>query len=235
MGQPRQLKKINVIKNHVAGLSFVDIGGLWGTNGEMVTPALRSGASRGVMADIHAPTSHWWKKFEARCAERGIEGYEELQVDICAPDASGRLGTFDFVHCSGVMYHVPDLFRFLGNLVSVTGKYLLLSSVVMPDQIRGPSGALSFGPDHAYLAPVLSAENQRVIGEYLAEKGVNASWVDEPTEYLQDGRPRYGPWWWLFSSDFMTRVVRLYGLEILAEGPTPRGHGYNVFARVPDA
>ena len=235
MEQPRRLNKRNLVKKHVAGLSFVDIGGLWGVTGEMVTTALLAGASRGVMADIQTPGGPWWQKFEAHCAERGVEGYEEMQLDICAPGAAERLGTFDFVHCSGVMYHVADLFRFVGNLVSVTGKYLLLSSVVMPDQIRGPSGTVSFGPDHAYLAPILSAENQQVIGEYLTEKGFQADGINEPIEYLKSGQPRFTPWWWLFSSEFMKRVVSLYGLEILAEGQTPKGNGHTVFARVPGA
>ena len=75
-----------------------------------------------------------------------MEGYEEVQVDICAPDAPERLVTFEFVHCAGVMYHVPDLFRFMGNLVSVTSKYLLLSSVVMPTQIQASFGQLDVWP-----------------------------------------------------------------------------------------
>jgi hypothetical protein len=235
MEETQRLNKRKLIMKHVAGLSFVDIGGLWGTTGETVTTALTAGASRAVMADIQTPGGDWWQKFEEHCAERGVEGYEEMQVDICASDAPDLLGTFDFVHCSGVMYHVPDLFRFVGNLVSVTDRYLLLSSVVMPNKIRGASETLSFGPDHAYLAPILSEENRRLIGEYLAKRGLQADGVNEPMDYLKDGRLRFTPWWWLFSGEFMTRVVRLYGLEILAEGRTPKGNGYTVFARVPDA
>ena len=235
MGEARLLDKRSVIKDHVAGLSYVDIGGLWGTYGETVTTALLAGASRAVMADIQALGGVWWEKFEAHCAECGVEGYEEMQVDICASDAPARLGTFDFVHCAGVMYHVADLFRFVGNLVSVTEKYLLLSSVIMPNQIRGSSGTLSFGPDHAYLAPILSAESQQIIREYLAEKGLGADGLSQPAAYLERGHPRTSPWWWLFSSEFMTRVVGLYGLEILAKGQTPKGNGYTVFARVPGA
>ena len=53
------------------------------------------------MADIQAPGGVWWQKFEAHCAERGVDGYEEIQVDICAPNAPERLGKFDFVHCAG--------------------------------------------------------------------------------------------------------------------------------------
>ena len=233
--EPRRLNKRSLIRKHVSGLSFVDIGGLWGTSGETVTTALLAGASRAVMADIQEPGGVWWQKFEAHCAELGAEGYEELQVDICAPDAPERLGTFEFVHCSGVMYHVPDLFRFVGNLVSVTAKYLMLSSVVMPAQIRGPSGILSFGPDHAYLAPVLSPENRRAVAEYLTEKGLRADGVNESAKYLNQGQPSFGPWWWLFSSEFMMRLVGMYGLEILAAGQTPKGNAYTIFARVPGA
>jgi hypothetical protein len=164
-----------------------------------------------------------------------VEGYEELQVDICAPDAPDRLGSFDFVHCAGVMYHVPDLFRFMGNLVSVTSKYLLLSSVVMPTQIPAPSGSLTFGPDHAYLSPILSADNRRAVADYLVEKGLQAQGVTEEAEYLKDGRPEFGPWWWLYSSEFMMRIVRMYDLEILEVGQSPKGNAYTVFARLPDA
>ena len=187
------------------------------------------------MADIQELGGPWWQRFEAHCTELGVEGYEELQVDICAPDAPGRLGTFDFVHCSGVMYHVADLFRFVGNLVSVADKYLLLSSVVMPKEIRTPSGTVSFAPDCAYLAPILSPDTRRVVAEYLAEKGLKAKGVTEPAEYLNDGRPRSSPWWWLFTSDFMIDIVRMYGLEILAAGQSPRGNAFTVFARLPDA
>jgi len=231
MEQAQALNKRNLIKEHVGGLSFVDIGGLWGTRGETVTTALQGGATRAVMADIQTPGGIWWERFEARCAKLGVEGYEELQADICAPDAPERLGTFEFVHCAGLMYHVADLFRFLGNLVAVTEKYLLLSSVVMPELIEGPSGSVSFGPDHAYLAPILSEHNQQIIGDYLGDRGLRADGVNHPIEYMKDGRPRFTPWWWLFSSRFMTRVLELYGMEVLAEGPTPRGNAYTVFAR----
>src|SRR5689334_17094164 len=119
MGKPRPLDKRDLIRKHVEGMSFVDIGGLWGTKGETVTTAVDGGASRVAMADIKEPGSVWWQRFEAHCAERGVTGYDEIQVDICAPDAPERLGKFDFVHCAGVMYHVADLFTFLGNLVAV--------------------------------------------------------------------------------------------------------------------
>jgi hypothetical protein len=228
------LNKRQLITEHVGGLSFVDIGGLWGTNGETVSTAVNGGAKRAVMADIQTPDGHWWVALRERLDGLGVEDYEEVQVDICAPGAPQILGKFDFVHCAGVMYHVPDLFRFVGNLVEVTNKYLLLSSVVMPDRIDSPSGSLVFGPDHAYLSPVLTDENRQILAEHLEEAGLHADGISSPHEYLDNGRAHFTPWWWLFSSSFMTRVVELHGLEIVREGLTPQGRGYTVLARLPD-
>lgn len=230
-----KLNKRALIREHASGLSFVDIGGLWGTRGETVTTAAEGGASRLAMADIQTPGGPWWKAFAEHCADRGVEGYDEVQVDICAPDAPERLGHWDFVHCAGVMYHVADLFRFVGNLVAVADKYLLLSSVVMPDRIEGPTGHLDFGADHAYLAPVLDPEHRQLVGDYWKEQGMTADGINKPIDYIVDGRPRFTPWWWLFSGEFMARVVSLHGLEIVAQGRTPAGHGHTIFARVPSA
>ena len=94
---------------------------------------------------------------------------------------------------------------------------------------------MSFGPDQAYLSPILSAENRRAVAEYLTEKGLRAEGVNEGAEYVKDGQPRFGPWWWLYSSEFMTRIVRVYGLDILDAGQSPKGNAYTVFARLPDA
>ena len=235
MEQPNRLNKRNLIREHAAGLSYVDVGGLWGTNGETVTTAAEGGAARLAMADIQTPGGVWWQKFKVHAAERGVTDYEEIQVDICAPDAPTRLGKFDFVHCAGVMYHVADLFAFVGNLVAVTEKFLLLSSVVMPDEIRGSAGTLSFGPDHAYLSPILSGDNKKIVTDYLEEQGLQADGLTSAAEFMKDGQPKFGPWWWLYSSSFMSRLVSIYGLEVLDQGQTPRGNGYTVFARIPGA
>ncbi|HET8605212.1 MAG TPA: hypothetical protein VFM09_14885 [Marmoricola sp.] len=233
MDGQRAIRKRTLVAEHVAGLSFVDIGGLWGTNGEMVTTAAAAGASRTAMADVQPLGGVWWKRFEERCAERGVSGYDEVRVDICASDAPETLGRFDFVHCSGVMYHVPDLVGFVGNLISVADRYLLLSSVVMPEELHTSSGSLVFGPDNAYLAPLLDGRNREVVLDHLRENDLKAAGLTDDQPFFTGGRPRFGPWWWLFSGTFMSRLLRMHGLEVLAEGPSPNGHAHTVFARVP--
>lgn len=229
------LDKRNLIREHAAQRTYVDIGGLWGTKGETVTTAIQGGASYATMADIQPLGSTWWQRFETHCAERGITDYGTKQVDICAPDAPEALGTYDFVHCAGVMYHVADLFAFIGNLRAVTTEYLLISSVVMPDTITNTKGTIEFGPDHAYLTPVLCDPSREVILEYLREGGRHAAGLTDSARFFDGRRARTGPWWWLFSGAFMSRIIAMHDLDILAEGRTPGGDGYTVFARVKKA
>ncbi|MBO0846884.1 MAG: hypothetical protein J2P22_15870 [Nocardioides sp.] len=229
------IHKRQLIRAHVAGMTYVDIGGLWGTTNETVTTAIQGGASHATMADLHPLGNRWWKAFEDHCEAKGVSGYSEKWVDICSPDAPADLGTYDFVHCSGVMYHVPDLFAFIGNLRAVTNQLLLLSSEVMPDRITNARGTLEFGPDHSYLTPVLSEENRAIVAEYLQSDGRRAGGLTYDAPFFSDGKARTGPWWWLFSGEFMSRIVSLFDMEILAEGVRRKGRGYTVLARVKGA
>lgn len=234
MASSEILDKRKVIRDYVAGRTFVDIGGLWGTRGEVVTDAIRGNASHATMADLLPLDDRWWTAFDEHCAAQGISGYARKQADICAPDGPAQLGTYEFVHCSGVMYHVPDLFAFLSNLRAVTTEYLMISSQVMPATMTNAKGTLHFGPDHAYLAPVLGPGHREIVLEYLGDRRVAG--LTQEGNWLTGGRPDTGPWWWLYSAEFMRRIITMYDLEVLAEGFRPtRYRAYTVFARVKHA
>lgn len=47
---------------------------------------------------------------------------------------SAQVGTFDFVLCVGLLYHLENPFRALRNLFSLTGKVLFLESSVVPGE-----------------------------------------------------------------------------------------------------
>ena len=49
-------------------------------------------------------------------------------------------GTFEMVHCSGVLYHMPNPVSTILRLRSVTERYLILSSAVVPDRIATSEG-----------------------------------------------------------------------------------------------
>lgn len=233
--KPGEVRKRNWIRRNVAGRSFIDIGGLWGGQAEMVTPAAEGGAARLTMADIQPAGSHWWQVFRDRCAERGVDGVTEIVADICAADAPARLGVHDVVHSSGVMYHVPDIFGYLGNLVAVTGDALVLTSVVIPKRIGTGAAAIDLRDDSALLVPALGPKRRAMLVAHFSDgdPGFTAAGLTDDTPAMQDGRPRYGPWWWLFTAGFMERAVRLTGLEIERSGPGLGAHSHTVIARRP--
>ncbi len=222
------------IPEFVKGKSFVDIGGLWGTKGEMITTAASGGAASLTLADIQPLESKWWDRFDAHAAAEGVTDYEKQQLDICSPCAPKTLGQFDFVHCSGIMYHVPDLFSFIGNLLKISREYVMLGSVVMPDRIGTDKHYINFGSDRATLGPLLSKADKALITEhFLAKRGKFAAdgLTSEDSFFKPDGSAKFGPWWWLYSARFMVRLMGMHNVDIVEHGPTPGDFGYMVLVR----
>ena len=144
------------IRQLILGKSFADIGGLGGSAvNETVTIALEAGASEATLIDV-LPLEHpFWEDFEERCRERHLENYRKLQGDVNRLDPD-ETGTFEMVHCSGVLYHMPDPVSTILRLRSVTERYLILSSAVVPDRIATSEGAeLNLPSGGALFVPAL--------------------------------------------------------------------------------
>src|SRR4051794_13465658 len=96
------------IARYASGRSFADVGGLWNTKNERISSAFRAGATRLAMIDMQPLGNHWWTQFDERCRELGVSGYESISGNIEDPKLLDVVGRFDFVHCSGVIYHIPN-------------------------------------------------------------------------------------------------------------------------------
>jgi 2-polyprenyl-3-methyl-5-hydroxy-6-metoxy-1,4-benzoquinol methylase len=107
------------IEKIVSGKTFVDIGGLWGLTNEKVTSAHHAGATDVCMVDIWPPDSEWWLKFRAHCLEKGLGHVREVVTSIDNPNIIQSIGLYDIVHCSGVLYHCPNPFLTIRNLMSL--------------------------------------------------------------------------------------------------------------------
>ena len=55
-----------------------------------------------------------------------------MQGDINDPDLPARLGRFDVVFCSGIIYHVPNPVLTLEQLRRLCGRVLILASPCFP-------------------------------------------------------------------------------------------------------
>lgn len=208
-----QFNKRKVIAEHAKDMRFLDMGGLWGTKGEMVTSAVKGGAKAVGIGDIVTPGTEWWRKMDVHLSERGINNYAQHQLDLMdRASVEALAGQYDFVHCSGILYHVVDVFECVANLLTLTDRYLMLGSVVVPEDVLGFDGALC--------AAAATPEQSARVGEWLAESKLKARGVHVAADYVnrESNRAMNGPWWWIFTAPFMSRMMKTFNVRIVMEG-----------------
>ncbi|HET9530325.1 MAG TPA: SAM-dependent methyltransferase, partial [Blastocatellia bacterium] len=96
------------IRKYAPGRSFVDIGCMWGIDGEFSFIAEEAGATLVKAVDVFGPTP----EFEARRQARN-SSVEFILGDVTSPETIERVGTVDVVLCAGVLYHHPSPFDLL--------------------------------------------------------------------------------------------------------------------------
>lgn len=223
------------IKRLAPGRSFMDVGGLWGTKNEKVTIALKAGATRATMADIAPLDSAMWRDFDAHCASLGISNYAKARLDITAPGDASKTLRHDVVHCSGIIYHLPDPFEILTNLRQLAGQWLILTSMVVPERIKNQAGTLDFPADHAAFVPSLTNATRKIAAEHFRAAKVSIGGITQPMDepwLWPDGKPNFGPWWWLMSPSFLRGMIEVAGFKIEDECWSWEGLSYSFLLRI---
>lgn len=230
-------KKDHWIDQLVAGKSFMDVGGLWGTRNEKVTRALKGGASKATMADITPPGHQLWHDFDAHCRQLGVSAYECLQLDIVEPPVEYAALVHDVVHCSGIIYHVPDPYRMLANLRKLTARHLIVTSMVVPERIANSVGTLEFPADRAAFVPSLRESTRAIVAAHFELLQLSVAAINTPMHEAwrwPDGTPNYGPWWWLMSPPYLRGLLEVCGFAIEDECWSWEERSYSFLARRTD-
>jgi hypothetical protein len=236
------MKGISMILDHrdefirevASGKSFLEVGGLWGAVNEKATVAHRAGATVIGALDIWPAESEWWLKFRERCAENGLLSVTQIIGSIDNPDVIEKVGSYDVVHCAGVLYHCPHPFFTLINLRTMTRDILILTSAVMPPVVENEFGRVVFPEDMAISVPAISENNRKVIDHYIRlAYGGGAYGVNDAIDgwFFSDATPNYGPWWWLWSAEYLNRIVPACGFEIVKTASQFNGTGHLMMLR----
>ena len=218
------------ISRIVKGKSFIDIGGLWGTKNEMVTCAIAGGASRAVMADIAPLGHHLWRDFDAHTDSLGVSGYECLSVDITKENAREKIGKIDVVHCSGIIYHVPDPIGMLINLRSVTTETLILTSMVVPPVLSSGDKTVDLGESGALFIPGLSDDQRAAAAAHFDSVDVEVAGITKPFEeqwVSPEMRITFGPWWWLLTPSLLAKMLAAARFKVLDQGESWVGRSHS--------
>jgi hypothetical protein len=201
----------------VPGKSFADVGGLWGARNEKVTVALAAGARDASMIDI-APLGHkLWTDFDAHAAAKGFTDYARLQFDATSPEFRLSGLSYDVVHCSGVIYHLPSPQVLVENLTTVTREFLILAAMTVPEVIENEEGRLDLAGARGVFVPGLDGDAMRIVRRHFDDLGlkINAINTDEDESWYIGGRPNFGPWWWLITPTLLCSFVEVAGFEVL--------------------
>lgn len=221
------------IAERVAGLSFVDVGGIgeWCTN-ERMSWARRCGAREVAVADIAPPDSQLWRHFHREVAAHGADGIREYAgIDVNDPASLSSIGTFDFVNCTGIIYHCPTPVQAIMNLAAITRRYLVVNTVIVPERIENERGVVTFPACSALFGPALSGEEREILRVHYAALRLDVDRFAPPLEeqadaalpFVRAGAATWLPYWWLFTAKAFESLVRLSGMTVLASG-TWRNH-----------
>ncbi|HYZ30792.1 MAG TPA: class I SAM-dependent methyltransferase [Crenalkalicoccus sp.] len=220
----------------VPGRSFADLGGLWGLENERVSTALLAGAREATMVDA-IPRDHLlWAELAARCAARGVAAPRMVQADILDPGLPGAVGLFDVVHCSGVIYHCPDPYHALRQMMAVARRHLLLGSATVPARIENAAGVLELGEGRVIAVPALRGAARAVLARHFAEAGIavhNLTTTEAHPWTWPGGAFNTAPWWWLWTAETLAAMAETAGLRVREVFGAWEGRAHYLVCEVP--
>jgi hypothetical protein len=184
------------IRQYAPGRSFVDIGCMWGVNGEYTFLAEEVGATVVKGVDVFGPTPEFETKKLARKSS-----VEFILGDAGHPDTIARVGVVDVVFCAGVLYHHPSPFDLLVALRRMCAQTLILRTSSIPEIDGLPNAAVYF--------PMLEPKdrhlwNLKSLG-LLRQVGITDGF--EPRE-------GYGNWFWGMTPSCLISLLKTAGFRV---------------------
>lgn len=202
------------IQRVVKGRTFAEVGGLWGTVNEKASVAHAAGARELTMIDVALPDGKWWLAFEQRRQELDLPPVRAVSGDImqlASTDASLR---FEVVHCSGILYHVPDPLLFVQSLRKITSDYLILTSSITETDIRNDAGRVQVPKSGALFLPALDAVEKAVLKRHWSDV-VPDNALGLTLEIERWDLSDFGPWWWLPTTEVLAAMCRVAGFDVV--------------------
>ena len=211
----------------VAGKSFADVGGLWGTVNEKVSVAHAYGAHMLTMIDVSPMDSELWTLFEQRRRTLRLPIVECVSGDILTLAETDPHLQFDVVHCSGVLYHMPEPMRFLRALRNITRKALVLTSAITATRVKGEKGVLEIPAAAMLCIPALQGREREIVQSYwqgVVGDGAFGLTQEVAGWSLED----FGPWWWLPTAEALRAMCEVAGFRHEAGAPSWDGNAYTL-------
>lgn len=184
------------IKEYAPGSSFVDIGCMWGVNGEYAFLAEEAGATAVKGVDVFGPTPEFAEKKLQRNSS-----VEFILGDASHPATLSKIGIVDVVLCAGVLYHHPSPFDLLVALRRMCRKTLILRSSTIPEIDGLPNAAVYF--------PMLKEKDRKLWN--LSSLGLAGQLGISTPFKPEEG---YGNWFWGMTPSCMKSLTETAGFRV---------------------
>jgi 2-polyprenyl-3-methyl-5-hydroxy-6-metoxy-1,4-benzoquinol methylase len=220
----------DLIRKVVAGKTFVDVGGLWGTVNERVSVAAAAGAESVTMLDITPLDTELWTLLHERLTSLGVQDYARISGDVEKLSSQEGFPAFDVVHCSGVLYHHPEPLHLLRSLRKITRRHLILTSAITPERIENDHGVFQIAASGVLFVPALPENERRIVAKYWTEHAGAVAWgINRPVKWdLED----FAPWWYLPTAQAMISMAEVCGLKLISSHPTWNGDARTLLLEV---
>ena len=207
--------------------SFIDIGGIgeYGAN-ERCSWAKRCGYNKVAMADLEDDSHKLWENYRAQLVKNEVSGIDCMyNVNVDDANLQNKIGKWDFVHSTGILYHVPNPMHTLANYRRITASDLIINTVTIPTEIETELGSVAFNKASVLFLPSLEGRERDILRLYYKNKFgwdlnvVGPSVVQQDAtmmpHILPDGSFSYYPYWWLFTVNAFEAAARLLDMEIV--------------------
>jgi hypothetical protein len=184
------------IRTHAPGRSFVDVGCMWGVDGEYAFIAEEAGATVVKGVDVFGPTPEFEAKKQARNS-----AVEFILGDATHPETIARVGVVDVVFCSGVLYHHPSPFDLLVALRRMCHQTLILRTATIPENNELSNAAVYY--------PMLGPEDRQLWNMESIGWGRQVGITDgfEPDQ-------GYGNWFWGLTPSCVDSLLETAGFHV---------------------
>lgn len=191
------------IRRFAPGRSFVDIGCMWGVDGEYAFQAEAAGATCVKAVDVFGPTP----QFEEKRRQRGSR-VEFILGDVTSPPTLQQIGAVDTVFCAGVLYHHPSPFDVITALRAICRRTLILRTSTIPE-VRGLPNVAVFFPGLARADRELWQLTRLGLDR---QAGISDAF---------DPRDGYGNWFWGLTPSCLRSLLQVGGFRVDEQWPEP--------------
>jgi hypothetical protein len=191
------------IRAHAPGRSFVDVGCMWGVNGEYAFLAEEAGATQVKGVDVFGPTPEFTEQHRARGSR-----VEFILGDATSPDTVRQVGETDVVFCAGVLYHHPSPYDLLVALRLMCRETLILRTSTVPE-VPGVRNMAVYWPFLGSSQRSLWSHHRLGVG---AQLGITSAF--EPAE-------GYGNWFWGLTPSAVAAMLETAGFRPIYRATEP--------------